>query len=196
VIKRLSDTRWSAHIDAVTALHGGFEKIQDALDALSGDTDQEVNTRCDTEGLCKKMEKLETIFLTILWNDILERVNKTSKILQSTDVDILVAMNLLTSLKTYLQEIREKFSKYELKTKSRCPDSDYSDANKRERNRSIILTTCDKSAASWEKILLHKSEKFKVETFLHILDTLHSDLKKTCRRLQMNLGICFSILEN
>ncbi|XP_042203544.1 zinc finger MYM-type protein 1-like [Homarus americanus] len=41
VVKCLSDTRWSAHFDGVTALHGGFEKIQDALDALSADTDQE-----------------------------------------------------------------------------------------------------------------------------------------------------------
>jgi len=82
VVKRLSDTRWSAHFDAVTALHRGFEKIQDALDALSADTDQEVNTRHDAEGLSKKMEKLKTIFLTILWNDILEKVNKTSMVLQ------------------------------------------------------------------------------------------------------------------
>ena len=97
MVKGLSDTRWSAHFDAVTALHGGFEKSQDALDALAVDADQEWNTRREAEGLSKKMEKLETIFLTIFWNDILERVNKTSNILQSKDVDILVAIDLLKS---------------------------------------------------------------------------------------------------
>ena len=40
VVKCLSDTRWSAHFDAVTALHEGFEKMQDALDALAVDADQ------------------------------------------------------------------------------------------------------------------------------------------------------------
>jgi len=35
------------------------------------------------------------IFLTILWIDILERVNKTNQFLQSEDVNILVATNLL-----------------------------------------------------------------------------------------------------
>ncbi|KAG7156522.1 hypothetical protein Hamer_G006491 [Homarus americanus] len=87
------------------------------------------------------MEKLETIFLTNLWNDILERVNKTNKVLQSKDVDMLVAMNHLKSLKTYLQEIRDKFNEYELKGKSthRCLGSDYSDANKRERKLSVRL---------------------------------------------------------
>ena len=97
VVKCLSDTRWSAHFDAVTALRGGFEKIQDALDALAVDADQEWNTRREAEGLSKNTEKLDTIFLTILWNDILERVNKTSNILQSRDVDILVAIDLLKS---------------------------------------------------------------------------------------------------
>src|SRR5688572_22038514 len=142
---------------------------------LSADTHQEVNTRREAEGLSKKMENLETIFLTILWNDILERVSKTSKVLQSKYVDILVAMNLLESLQTYLQEIRAKFSEYELKTMNRCQDLDYSDVKKRERKRSIRLTRYDGPEG---EIILHKSEKFKAETVLHILDSLTSDLRK------------------
>ena len=106
---------------------------------LSADTHQEVNTRREAEGLSKKMENLETIFLTILWNDILERVSKTSKVLQSKYVDILVAMNLLESLQTYLQEIRAKFSEYELKTMNRCQDLDYSDVKKREERQVYVL---------------------------------------------------------
>ena len=90
-------------------------------------------------------------------------------------MDILVAMNLLESLKTYLQEIRDKFSDYELKARSRCPDSDYSDGKKGERKRSVRLTGYD---GSEEDILLNKSEKFKVETFLPDLDSLNADLTK------------------
>src|SRR6218665_1445993 len=55
--------------------------------------------RRETEGLRKRMENLETLFLTTLWKDILERANKTSKVLQSKDVDMLVAMYLLESLR-------------------------------------------------------------------------------------------------
>ncbi|XP_013785780.1 uncharacterized protein LOC106469816, partial [Limulus polyphemus] len=185
VVKCLSDTRWSAHFDAVTALHGGFEKIQDALDALVVDADHEWNTRREAEGLSKKMEKLETIFLTILWNDILERVNKTSKILQSQDVDILVAIDLLKSLKAYLREMRDTFSEYEAKAKSRCPDLKYSDGDKRARKRSVRLTRYDGSA---EQILLHESEKFKLETYLPIL---HSHLTKRAEAFE-SIGNLFS----
>ncbi|XP_040203750.1 uncharacterized protein LOC120935756 [Rana temporaria] len=168
VVKRLSDTRWSAHFDAVHALHEGFEKIKNALDS-----EQEVNTRREAKGLSDKMENLETIFLTILWNDILERVNKTSKVLQSEDMNILVAMNLLESLKTYLQDTRDRFSAYELKARSRCLDSEYKE--KREGKRSVRLTRYDRSE---EEVLLSKSEKFKVETFLPVLDSLIPALTK------------------
>ena len=58
------------------------------------------------------MVNLEKIFLKILWNDMLERMNKTSKVLQSKDVNILVATNLLESMKIYLQDTRDKFSEY------------------------------------------------------------------------------------
>ncbi len=91
-----------------------------------------MNTRREAEGLSKKKENLETIFLTILWNDMLKRMNKTSKVLQSKDVNILVAKNFLESMKTYLQETRDKFSEYEFKARSMCPDTHYSDENKRK----------------------------------------------------------------
>ena len=50
MVKRLPDTRWSAHFDAVHALYGGFEKIKHALDSVSADNEQEVNTRREAEG--------------------------------------------------------------------------------------------------------------------------------------------------
>ena len=118
-------TFWWRHFDAGHALYGGFEKIKHALDSVSADNEQEVNTRREAEGLSKKMENLETIFLTILWNDMLERMNKTSKVLQSKDVNILVATNLLGSMKTYLQETRDKFSEHDFQAWSVCPDTHY-----------------------------------------------------------------------
>ena len=45
VVKYLSDTRWSAHFDAVHTLYGVFEKIKHVLDSVSADNEQEVNTR-------------------------------------------------------------------------------------------------------------------------------------------------------
>ena len=48
---------------------------------------------------------------------------------------------------------------------------------KRERKRSVCLPRYDGSSSA-EEVLLSKSEKFKVETFLPVLDTLIFELTK------------------
>jgi len=86
VVKRLSDTRWSAHADAVKALCEGYANIQLALDTLACDVDQSKDTRIEGQSLSKKMDKLETVILTLFWNDILNRFNAVSKTVQKQDV--------------------------------------------------------------------------------------------------------------
>ena len=79
VVKRLSDTRWSAHADAVKALCEGYENIQLALDSLADDVEQPKDTRLEAQRLRRKMDKLETVILTLFWNDVLSRYNDVSK---------------------------------------------------------------------------------------------------------------------
>ena len=68
------------------------------------------------------MGNLETMFLTIRWSDLLERMNETSKVLQSKEVNTLVATNLLEPMETHLQKTGDEFSEYEFKAASifRC----------------------------------------------------------------------------
>ena len=54
--------RWLSYFDAVHGLYGGFKKTKPALDSVSADTEQEVNTRQEAEGLSKKIVNRETIF--------------------------------------------------------------------------------------------------------------------------------------
>lgn len=70
VVKRLSDTRWSARADAINALSEGYLQIQEALSRLSEDPKQDRDTANEARSLNKKLDKLETVFLTILWKDI------------------------------------------------------------------------------------------------------------------------------
>jgi len=88
VVKRLSDTRWSAHADAVAALIKGYSIIFALLDRISIDNDENAKTRLEAQGLTKKMKKLETGVIAELWYKILERMNMTSKMLQSVTLDI------------------------------------------------------------------------------------------------------------
>ncbi|KZS05315.1 Uncharacterized protein APZ42_031540 [Daphnia magna] len=62
VVKRLSDTRWSARADAVTALINGYSEIQQALKKIAEDQKEERATSHEAESLSNKIDKLETAF--------------------------------------------------------------------------------------------------------------------------------------
>ncbi|XP_029348364.1 uncharacterized protein LOC100568629 [Acyrthosiphon pisum] len=64
-LKKLSDTRWSARSGAKKSI-----------------------TRSEANGLYLKLDCLETAIMATLWGDILERFNKTSKQLQSVEIDL------------------------------------------------------------------------------------------------------------
>ena len=80
-------------------------------------------------------------------------------------------MKLSMYLKTYIQEIREKFSEYYFKARSGFRLK----PGKRDRKRSEPLTRYEESE---EDLPLSKSENFKVETFLSVLDSLISEPTK------------------
>jgi len=86
VLKSLSETRWSAHADAINALHNGYNHIFEALLLIAKNTDKSAETRNKAQSIRKKMEKLETIILTETWNDLLGVINKTSLSLQNNTI--------------------------------------------------------------------------------------------------------------
>ena len=61
VVKRLSDTKWSAHADTVYALVKGYSAISCLLGKISGDDSENATTRSETQGLAKKTRKLEPV---------------------------------------------------------------------------------------------------------------------------------------
>jgi len=49
----------------------GYANIQLALDSLACDVDQSKDTWLEAQSISKKMDKLETVILTLFWNDVL-----------------------------------------------------------------------------------------------------------------------------
>ena len=113
VVKRLSDTRWSAHSDAVSALAKGYKTITSLLEKISGDDNENAKTRSEAQGLEKKMKKLETGVMAELWYRILQRMNITSKMLQDPTMDINNAVSLLSSLQDFIASQRPQFDLFE-----------------------------------------------------------------------------------
>ena len=122
-LKRLTDTRWSAHMhaDAIKALSLAYTQIQEALKCLSDDENQTRDTINEAQNLLKSMLLFETVFMAEIWNNILQRFNKVSIALQKENMGLGIAMKLLKSLQVYVVLQRENFDQFEQKYKTKRP---------------------------------------------------------------------------
>uniref|UniRef100_H3AFS4 TTF-type domain-containing protein n=1 Tax=Latimeria chalumnae TaxID=7897 RepID=H3AFS4_LATCH len=175
VVKNLSETCWSVHADAVTALQKGYDQIKVALDHLCDDS-QKPDTRIEAQGLSKTMEKLEISII----HTILDRFHKTSAKLQDPKTDLNTAVVLLESLHAFINSLRSQFSHFEERGKNHKSCVDY------YRNE---LHRRQKDDGESEEIQLLPHESFRIKTYLVIMDKLSSALaqrldayKEACSR--------------
>jgi len=70
-----------------------YEQILTALKSMYDGEENNV-TSIDAKSLWKKMVKRETGYMSLLWNEIMERSNKTSTELQHSNCDTMKAINL------------------------------------------------------------------------------------------------------
>nr|XP_047135417.1 zinc finger MYM-type protein 1-like [Hydra vulgaris] len=80
---------------------------------LVDDKKEKSITRSEANGLYLKLDSLETAVMATLWGDILEKFNKTSKQLQSVEIDLETVVSLYESLIRYVLDLRSMFDIYE-----------------------------------------------------------------------------------
>lgn len=116
-LKSLSETRWSAHAQAVHALYINYENIHGTLKTIAEDENQNITTRSEAETLHNQMDNLEVAFLTVLWDTILRRCNNVSEYLQKVEMDLSQAHELITSLRDFISGLRDQFDMFEGRAK-------------------------------------------------------------------------------
>ena len=75
--------------------------------------------------MAKKMDTKEVAFMCELWNDILQRFNKCSILLQSSSTELTTVVSLMKSLDEFVTESREKFGSYDVKAYDRSGNKSY-----------------------------------------------------------------------
>lgn len=121
---------------------------------------------------------------------------KINKNLQKENLTIDVGSKLFDSLAGFLSEIRDNFYSYESSAREKFPDSDYKDLHQRTKKRSIHLTL--PGELTNKSTSFSGSEKFKIETYFPIIDTLITQLKirgKSYNSINKLFGL-FSNLKN
>jgi len=170
LLKSLSQTRWSARADAIKALSDGYNNIIEALTCLAGD-DQKLETRREANDLLRHLSFFETVFLIEMWNNILQNINKTNLYLHKSNLELGTAVQLLKTLHEYICLQRENFEKFETQAKIKAPETRYRNEDKRKKMRKKFE---DDGPA--EEANLEIREKFRVETYLAIIDKLSAEL--------------------
>ena len=125
------------------------------------------------------MGSVETAFLSVFWNRVLSRYNDTSIKLQSSTCDIKLAADILDSLYTFIDDLRNRFDDIEQTAVALSGTSEYVSDTARRRKRTRFFD--DGRAAD---IVLHGKDKFRIETFSVVINQLACSLKKELMHTQ------------
>jgi hypothetical protein len=153
----------------VTALAKGYDNICQALESLAEDDRQTAETRYEATHLWRSMHKLETIFLTFFWKDVLTRFNEVNNTIQKVDITMATVVRLYASLKGYVTELRDQFGYYETIANNKMPQQDYADNGSR---RKIISSRLRYLEGGSSKTPLSGQEKFRTQTFIPVIDAI------------------------
>ncbi|XP_065675720.1 52 kDa repressor of the inhibitor of the protein kinase-like [Hydra vulgaris] len=135
-----------------------------------------MDQREEAKTLFSKMTSLENGILVIFWEQILERINKVNKKLQTAGLDLLDASALLSSLEGFIKEKRNNIdtesTQYEIlaKTLTNYLSSEYKDKRKRILRYSDGTTGCGSN--------LTGKNKFKNEILNVVLDKFQNKFQK------------------
>uniref|UniRef100_A0A8C6LVK5 TTF-type domain-containing protein n=1 Tax=Nothobranchius furzeri TaxID=105023 RepID=A0A8C6LVK5_NOTFU len=185
--KSLSTTRWNCRADSTKALKVNYRSIRDILAKISLDRDEKTQTKLEAAALVSKLDKLETVIMTLLWDRVLHRFKATSDQIQKSDMDLATALGLLRSLLSYVCNLREQFSELEESARAVSVTQNYQFDTQRVRKRKRFA---DESADDSEVAFNDSSQKFKVETYYVIIDRLYSCLSKRIEDYtRWNLGV-------
>lgn len=105
-MKPLSDTRWESRIEAVKAVLLQFDDVVECIESLKNQTEQP-DTLSDCDSLLHEMFSLEFIMSLHVWYEILSRVNIISKLWQSVEVYLSIALEHLRTFCDWIRQYRQ-----------------------------------------------------------------------------------------
>lgn len=174
-VKSLSMTRWSARADACKSLRESWHEIHQALVSIETDTEQKKAVICEARGIRLKLERFETAIMTVFWGFLLNRINATSKKLQSVEIDITIVIELYEVLIHFIGEIRDNFDDFENQAKKLSFLQEYERDFRRIRKPKLLPGETSTGEEMQQK---NGHENFRITTFLLIIDSLSEELKK------------------
>lgn len=107
-VKRLAETRWSAHHDATRPIKDNFEMLVSTLELMCDPNKYNVDTRGAASTLLPALCDFSFLCHLAFWCEILEEVNHTQKYLQTSGLTLEKCATKMRALKLFLQSQRNE----------------------------------------------------------------------------------------
>ncbi|XP_042228056.1 zinc finger MYM-type protein 1-like [Homarus americanus] len=169
-VHSMSETRWSARSDAVSALFLNYSEIRQSLINVAEFTGQPPSAAHEAKSLVKKLDAFETALICIIWNDLLKKINIVNKAIQEPGIELGTVVKMYDSLLAYFSEIRDKFESFE-ETAKEFSKSDYKEEMQGERKR-MRKQFFGEGARDDTVSTMTASDRFRTQTFYPIVDKL------------------------
>lgn len=188
-LKKMCATRWEARHNALFSLKQRFVDVLKAFTRiqLTSTKKDEINI---ATALKKKLESAEFVLLLCVWEKILKSLFVVSKILQSVNIDLQQAFELLKNAHADILRFRDEFSIFVDNSKTVCKlwNIPFKFLNKRQRFATKFYDEFDS-----DRRLTVTEDNFKVAIFYPLIDTTLQKLKERFVGMQI-INDNFSIL--
>lgn len=138
-VKRVNETRWSAHHDAVKPVINQFTELVDAIEALT-DPAENIDTRGSAQILLSNVCDFSFLCYLNFWHNILEEVNAAQKYLQIAGLSLEKCVVKLRYLLSFLRENRDELVDNAIRHATEmCQDMDISVERRGRRKKKKMM---------------------------------------------------------
>lgn len=114
VLKRSTGTRWSAKFSSINALNGCIKEVKAVLLRLINDETLQTTpeNKAHALGILRELCKFKNILMLKIWYAILIKFEHVNKMLQKSDLNLSVAVQLYQSLIKHCEDLKSRFAEF------------------------------------------------------------------------------------
>lgn len=134
-LKSWSDTRWESRVNSIEPLRYQADKVREALLEVRENA-TEPTIKVETHSLAEEIASFRFQICCVVWYDILSQINTTSKLLQSVNMQLEVAVGIIKKNKANLIRYRATgFKDAQTSAREKCEEMNTEAVLKQKRLR-------------------------------------------------------------